>query len=574
MVRDGVGRRGFRIEGQAEVLAEGAEAVPAGTHGHEEAVIPSELLLGEESATGGPDPSLVGLGVGSRFHELVSGSREILAEAVHAPAELVVVLGSPGQVGGEVEDRQVRGPGAGVVHGDVSIELQIACAVPLGRVEEPPGPLFGVVCTGVVQPNVQPVVHGRRGSPLELEAGDEVVDLLPKSHVQDQRVVMSGGVIVLPPHDVQDETLGVVSVGDEGDIPAGEHVAGSDEEVVERFEPEIPPDTHVRGPSRFDVPPLITDVCRKEIRHVRTALYLEVVVLDVALPEPGPAGGAARIHGAVVHVEPGGVLFRTHMPDVGEALGGGERPPGSATPAVLGEDLDHAAGSLGAVEGRGCGALDDLDAFDGAGVQVVEGAGLGVGFAGAPIEAHFHPDTVHVDEGPVPGGPTQGVHTPEHDFGSASGVAAHARDGQSSGLALEHVGHGGDGLGFDSVAADDTHRVPDLTPPGGTGRSGDHDLVQGDGLGSQLEIRDHRFSGGDSDLRGRGSVAQPRDLEGLGAHRNVEDQVPALWIGDGADLGSCHQDLGSGEGLARRGADDAARNLSGSLGRQGKCCEE
>jgi len=267
------------------------------------------------------------------------------------------------------------------------------------------------------------VVHARRGRPLDIEAGNEVVDLLPKIHVQDRRVVMSGGVVPLPPHDVQYETLGVVPVGDEGDIPPGEHVRGSDGEAVERFEPEVPPEAHGRGPLRFDVPSLVFDVSRDEIRHVRTALYREVVLLDIALPEPAAALGAARVHGAVVHMESGGVLFGTHMPDLREALGGGERPSGSATPAAFGEDLNYAAGSLSAVKRGRCGALDDLDAFDGVGVQVVEGAGPGVGFTGVPIVARFHPDTVHVDEGPVTTGPTQSVHTSEHDFGSASRVA-------------------------------------------------------------------------------------------------------------------------------------------------------
>src|SRR5690606_10374408 len=102
---------------------------------------------------------------------------------------------------------------------------------------------------------------------------------------------------------------------------------------------------------------------------------------------------------AAAAVEPhaGRVALRPHVAHAVEPGGDLRRPARRAGRALLGEDLDHAAGRLGAVQRRGGRTLDDLDALDVRGVDVVEWRGdlprgrvRGRGAAVDPHAVHVH----------------------------------------------------------------------------------------------------------------------------------------------------------------------------------------
>src|SRR5690606_14263488 len=71
--------------------------------------------------------------------------------------------------------------------------------------------------------------------------------------------------------------------------------------------------------------------------------------------------------------------------------------------ATLRDDLDHAVRRLGPVERRGGRALDDLDALDVVGVDVVQTADIrAAALRGPAPRLAVHPDPVDVDDRLVP----------------------------------------------------------------------------------------------------------------------------------------------------------------------------
>ena len=167
-------------------------------------------------------------------------------------------------------------------------------------------------------------------------------------------------------------------------------------------------------------------------------------------------GGVARVELALVHHDGilGGVEHGGLAPGILHAVGEVVVDDGLAFGAGLGGHEDHAVGRAGAIDGGGSGVLEDVDALDVAGVDVVDAAGR-------------HP--VHdVERGRV----VDGADTADDDRGAGARGAGVLGDLDTGGHALEHVvhpvlgldlqvigGHRGDGgrhhgLFLDTVADD------------------------------------------------------------------------------------------------------------------------
>jgi hypothetical protein len=165
------------------------------------------------------------------------------------------------------------------------------------------------------------------------------------------------------------------------------------------------------------------------------------------------------------------------------ALTGRDRPLRGAGPSPLRDDLDHPVGGFGPVEGRCRRPLDDLDALDLFGVDVVQAAEDGAAeplYRDPGVDGVVHPDPVDVDEGL--GAEREAGNAPDPDLGTRShlgGGGPHLDPGGPPHDVGRDVGNPGD-LG-DVLGLDRCDRVPDLPARLRTHRARHHDLVDADG---------------------------------------------------------------------------------------------
>ncbi len=232
---------------------------------------------------------------------------------------------------------------------------------------------------------------------LEAGQGEEGVVDVGVDAVFEQPVDRLPGrvadVVGLPAQDVHDEAVGVDACGRTADPVHGVGCAQSDRQA--------------RGGVRV------------EIRAHREPALLVVRQEAAAAAEPGRhvvAQRASARYGSAVLLAPGvfqpvveaqeGAALGAELEDPVDPLVDLRVPHRRTGDAALGEDLDHAAGGLGAVQrGRGR-SFYDLDPVDVGGIEVVEragrvaGAGEAVadvrGVLGIPLAAD--PDAVDVDQ--------------------------------------------------------------------------------------------------------------------------------------------------------------------------------
>ena len=197
-----------------------------------------------------------------------------------------------------------------------------------------------------------------------------------------------------------------------------------------------------------------------------------------------------------------------------EAHVGGETEVSRAVgAATLREDLDHAAGSLRAVQRCRCRTLDDLDAIDFVRVEVGQAvftgtAGEGAaGHAGAPqatasgplTTPAIHAHAVDVDDGAL--AEAEAVGTSDTEF-TGGAHAAHSPDGpKARNAALHGLAEACDGLGLaDSPNVQGCQGHADLAALHSAGGPGDHDLVEVNRGDLKTELGQRRPAAGDGDF--------------------------------------------------------------------------
>ena len=261
---------------------------------------------------------------------------------------------------------------------------------------------------------------------------------------------------------------------------------------------------------------------------------------------------SADLHGVALPVSLAEDLVQPHVghflgaegTEVGEALLHFRGPLRGALPALLGEDLDHSGGGLGAVEGGGRGSLDDLDAVDVVGVDVVERAVgiLGSVLARGRLALGTHP--VDVDEGLVA---ERDAHVAaQADVRAGTGVPRAELDARAGDARLKQLADVVHRLG-DFGEVDLLDRVADLATAGLARGPGDDDLVEVDDFFVQLEVHAGRLVVGDGHLLRRAGVADQLDAKRVGACRDVDDQVASRGVGEAAETGALDEHLSGGQ---------------------------
>ena len=170
--------------------------------------------------------------------------------------------------------------------------------------------------------------------------------------------------------------------------------------------------------------------------------------------------------------------LRVHEPV--PPLPDGEAVARPARGALFGDDVDHAARRLRAVQRRGRRPFENLDALDLRRIEVVEArhdarAERLHGHAGAGLAIHAHP--VHVDQGFARQG--ERGHAAHADFGAAPDHPGPGHHHHARRAAVDEALHVGDGCGrHHGVGIDRGDGITERTLLLPARRPRDHDLVQ------------------------------------------------------------------------------------------------
>src|SRR5581483_8205894 len=185
-------------------------------------------------------------------------------------------------------------------------------------------------------------------------------------------------------------------------------------QLVRWREGEVPSDPAILGALGGEDSGVLVVVARHVVGELLApATHGGRVALDRAVAGPAPARGAGGVDEVLaapvaqieaVHeltvpaIDPQvrGVVGVAPMDVVVDAAGEVGGPGGAAGLPVLGEDLDHTAGGLGAVERGGCRPLDDLDVVDVGGVDVLQRVRGGAPTPPVARRLVDDPDAVHV----------------------------------------------------------------------------------------------------------------------------------------------------------------------------------
>ena len=369
-----------------------------------------------------------------------------------------------------------------------------------------------------------------------------------------------------------------LSVRREPSVAADEAQIRGDVEVLGDCEPQVGADRSLLELVVEHVALLVVVAHRQEVGQVvGAARDAQVVVLDVAGAEHLPAGrdllGVQVLADDLAADQT--VVGRDASVRVVEpvaALADGQVDHGSAGRALAGDDLDDAVGRLGPVQSRRGGALDDLDALDLFGVDVVQ-PGRACAARGAGPVVGVDADPVDVDEGTRvrrsrAGSLGERPDPADEDVAAGADVAAsdlHADAGHLAGQQLLEAG-GGDllDLGSDFERAHDVCNRPALLAPG---RTGDDDLVEAEGFGREGEVLHHGLARGHGGLRAHGAHADALGAHLVDARRHVDEQVAPVLASEGAEPGTDEVDLHLAQRGARGRVGDLPGDVAGLLGR-------
>ena len=407
-----------------------------------------------------------------------------------------------------------------------------------------------------------------------------MIDHLVLRQVQHQRIVVVRRLALVSAGDVEQESLGIVAVGDPGDIPARVEVVEVDLEVLEPVEGEVRPNVHILGRVRVDDALGYAVARRGEIGDiVAPAPDGHGIVLDVGVAKPTAAGRAAGIRdqlallvpievvavfegvgelaGAVVHAQAGGIECGPHVADALDSLTHVHGPARRAGCTPLGEDLDHSGAGVGAVEARRRWPLDDFDPVDVLLAYAAEEGRVLLGFAGGILKgAGRHAHAIDVDEGAV--APVHGVGSPEQDVRSRAGRSGCSRYAHAQSAAAECVLEV-DGAGVEEfVGGDEGYAVADFALLGRDRRSRyDHPLHL-DRLGIHGDVDDLRPFGTYRDRAAFLPEADELRDDFVFSGGHAEDQKPALVVRNGPQPGTLQRHLDVGERFSRLTAYECA----------------
>ena len=284
------------------------------------------------------------------------------------------------------------------------------------------------------------------------------------------------------------------------------------------------------------------------------------------LLDPVPGDDVAGRVLPVIGRHPAGGVVETHR-----ALLGARGPPRRPAAALLGDDLDDPVGGLGAVDGGGGRPLDDLDAGDVFGVDVVEprcglrvlrAEGRGPGSRRSLVDRVVHPDPVDVDD----------RLRAERKRRAAADLDGRAR-ADAPGVRRDD-GAGGAGvqqraeirrrrLGQRVGSVDHRHRVAQRAPLLAPRRAGHHDLLQRVRGGLQPEVGGRLLVVGDGDRLPLRGVADPAGDDDLRARGDPRDAVAAVGAGGGAEPGPLDLEEDPGERQAGARVGDQAGHRPG-----------
>ena len=248
-----------------------------------------------------------------------------------------------------------------------------------------------------------------------------------------------------------------------------------------------------------------------------------------------------------------------------------EIEPRGAARSRPGEDLNDAGGRFGPVQRCRGGALQDLDALDGLGVDVVDPGRIPAA-AGAdivpPAAAAIDPHPIHVDNRLGRLGKAGG--TPDADARAFAREPARGQN-RDAGLARrELLGNVLDG-GVDEVARvdrrDGVRYLASLRFGAGAGH---HHRVESDRRRGQLEVHDRHLAGRHRHALGRAAEAHASDPHLRLAGRHVQLVLPG-GVGQRREIGAHHEHLhrihGAFVDAIGHGAADGAGALRGREGR-------
>ena len=223
--------------------------------------------------------------------------------------------------------------------------------------------------------------------------------------------------------------------------------------------------------------------------------------LDRIVCEYGVLGHAraARIHvrvGDVGRRAPPVVGGGVERPLVVPCLEGGIPYQAGTGAALLGDDLDDAAGRVGPVEGGGGRTLDRLDRLDVVRIQEIERVGA-LGAAPAHVQptlgSGLHPNPIDVDDGLQPCSERSGA--PYAQLGARPRLTRVGGKRQARGAGGEQLLHGADRRDLhDFGRVDRRYRVAHRSRLGPLCRAGDDDLIQLQRRLRQLEVGDGGLS--------------------------------------------------------------------------------
>ncbi len=220
-----------------------------------------------------------------------------------------------------------------------------------------------------------------------------------------------------------------------------------------------------------------------------------------------------------------------------------EIEPRGAARSRPGEDLNHAGGRFGPVQRCRGGALQDLDALDGLGVDVVD-PGRIPATAGAdkvpPAAATIDPHSIHIDD--RFGRLREAGGAADADARAFARQPARGQD-RDAGLARrELLGDVLDG-GVDEVArVDRRDGVGHLAALGFAAGAGHHHRVESDRRWGQLEVHDRNLAGHHRYALGRAAVANASDPHFRITGRQVQLELPGR-IGQRGEVSAHHEDL-------------------------------
>ena len=284
---------------------------------------------------------------------------------------------------------------------------------------------------------------------------------------------------------------------------------------------------------------------------VRSARDTEAVPLKVA----GPEHGAAAFLRHVEHVQAEGLtrdgvrapdqahlVVRVAQP--ARALADAHGEARAAGAPLLRNDLNHAGRRLGAIQGRRGRPLDDLDALDVGGIDVVESGETGPDPARRYVVVHA--DAVDVEQW-VPA-ELHAAPPPDQNPASAAGVPLTGADNHAGNAGVQEFAGGRDGCRLDERGGfDGPQGIPERPPAHASRCARHHDLVETD---RRVRHRDSQVRRAALCLDQLGPDADSAHTQGERAGRHAGESEAACRVGENAQIRTIDGYLNVGDGNA------------------------